>query len=210
MRDAVSADPATFVAGPSPVCIDEFHKAPVVLDAIKVELNRQLVAGRFVVTGSTRFDALPLAAQVLTDRIHIVDVLPFSQGEMAGFTAVFLETAMSEPASLVLSHRSPTTRSDYIARTCMGSLPLAVARNETARRRWFDDYVRVSLARDVTELAKIRQGALLPALLRRLAGQTAQVLNMARAGRAVGLAAAMAEMYTKLLEDLFLVRRLET
>ena len=209
MRDAVSADPATFVAGPSPVCIDEFHKAPVVLDAIKAELNRQLSAGRFVITGSTRFGALPLAAQALTGRIHIVDVLPFSQGEMAGFTEVFLETAMSEPASLVSSHRSPTTRSDYIARTCMGGLPLAVARSDEARRRWFDDYVRVSLVRDVTELAKVRQGALLPALLRRLAGQTAQVLNMASAGRAVGLTAATAEMYTKLLEDLFLVRRLE-
>jgi len=45
-------------------------------------------------------------------------------------------------------------------------------------------------------------------LLRRLAGQTAQVLNMAAAGRAAGLEPRTAEAYTKLLEDLFLVRRL--
>ncbi|MDE0267619.1 MAG: DUF4143 domain-containing protein [Acidimicrobiaceae bacterium] len=67
----------------------------------------------------------------------------------------------------------------------------------------------MSLARDVTELSKIRQGALLPALLKRLAGQTAQVLNMTAAGCAVGLEPRTAQVYTKLLEDLFLVYRLE-
>ncbi|MDE0578486.1 MAG: DUF4143 domain-containing protein [bacterium] len=85
---------------------------------------------------------------------------------------------------------------------------MAVVRSGEARNRWFDDYVRVSLARDVLDLAKVRQGALLPELLRRLAGQTAQVLNMAAAGRAAGLEPRTAETYTKLLEDLFLVRRL--
>ena len=59
----------------------------------KAELNRRLEPGRFVITGSTRFDAL------------------------------------------------------------------AVARHAESRSRWIDDYVRVSLARDVIEMARIRQGA---------------------------------------------------
>lgn len=209
MRDAVSADPATFVSGPSPVCLDEFQKVPVVLDAIKAELNRLLAPGRFVITGSTRFDALPRAAQALTGRIHIIDMLPFSQGEISGWQEDFLEVAAAEPGSLLTPRRSTTTRADYIERICRGGLPLAVARRGAARARWFDDYVRVSLARDVTELSKVRQGALLPALLRCLAGQTGQVLNMAAAGRAVGLEPRTAEAYTKLLEDLFLIRRLD-
>lgn len=209
IRDAVAADPAIFVSGPPPVCVDEFQKASVVLDAIKAELNRHLVPGRFVITGSTRFDALPRAAQALTGRIHIIDLLPFSQGEIAGRAEDFLSIAMTDPDALVTRHRSTTTRTDYIERTCRGGLPLAVTRSGSSRDRWFDDYVRVSLARDVTDLSKIRQGALLPALLKRLAGQTAQVLNMAAAGRAVGIAARTAETYTKLLEDLFLVRRLD-
>ena len=209
MRDAVAADPATFVSGPPPVCVDEFQKAPVMLDAIKAELNRHMAPGRFVITGSTRFDALPRAAQALTGRIHIIDLLPFSQGEIAGRHEDFLEVTTADPGSLVTPHRSTATRADYIERICRGGLPLAVARRGSARARWFDDYVRVSLARDVTELSKIRQGALLPALLRRLAGQTGQVLNMAAASRAVGLEPRTAEAYTKLLEDLFLIRRLD-
>ena len=210
VRDAVETDPATFAAGPSPVCVDEFQKAPAVLDAIKAELNRRLVPGRFVITGSTRFNALPQAAQALTGRIHVVDLLPFSQGEIEGRAENFLEVAMTDPDSLIDSSQSTAIRDDYVERICRGGMPLAVARNGESRNRWFDDYLRVSLARDVLELAKVRQGAKLPDLLRRLAGQTAQPLNMAAAGRSVGLTARTAETYTKLLEDLFLVRRLNS
>ncbi|WP_419944782.1 ATP-binding protein [Candidatus Poriferisodalis sp.] len=208
VRDAVSSDPATFVSGTAPVCIDEFQKAPVVLDAIKAELNRDLAPGRFVITGSTRFDALPAAAQALTGRIHVVDVLPFSQGEMSAHSEGFLETALSDPESLVSPVQSSTTRADYIDRLCAGGMPLAVGRSPEGRRRWFDDYVRMSLERDIRDLTNVRHGELLRALLRRLAGQTAQVLNMAKAGSAVGLKAATTETYTRLLEALFLIRRL--
>lgn len=54
LRESVAADPAAFVGRSAPVCNDEFQKAPIVLDAIKAELNRDLRPGRFLITGSTR------------------------------------------------------------------------------------------------------------------------------------------------------------
>ena len=39
-REAMAADPAIFVAGDRPVFIDEYQHVPIVLDAIKAELNR--------------------------------------------------------------------------------------------------------------------------------------------------------------------------
>jgi hypothetical protein len=50
-RALASADPATFVSGPAPVCIDEFQHVPQILDAIKAELNRRSGPGRFVLAG---------------------------------------------------------------------------------------------------------------------------------------------------------------
>ncbi|MCQ3814373.1 MAG: ATP-binding protein [Acidimicrobiia bacterium] len=209
VRNAVSADPQTFAAGHALVCIDEFQKAPSILDAIKAELNRRLEPGRFVITGSTRFDALPMAAQALTGRIHIMDVLPFSQGELNGHDEKFLDIAFSYPASLVAPQKSSLTRAAYIKKCCMGGMPLAVVRNAVASRRWFDDYVRVTLERDVRDLVEVRQGALLFTLLRRIASQTAQVINVSKAGSQVGLKATTAEQYVKLLEYLFLIRRVD-
>lgn len=61
MRDAVQTDPSAFVTGPALVCIDEYQHVPAIVDAIKAELNRDLRPGRFVITGSTHYDALPTA-----------------------------------------------------------------------------------------------------------------------------------------------------
>jgi uncharacterized protein len=208
-RDAVLADPALFAAAPAPVCIDEYQRATPVLDAIKAELNVDLRPGRFVLTGSTRYDALPLAAQALTGRLHLMTILPLSQGELAGVRANLVERMFDEPAAVVTHPAGlPTKRDDYIELATAGGFPLALARSTPARGRWFDDYVTLTLERDVTELSKIRQREALPRLLQRLAAQTGQVLNVATAARAARVDSETAEAYLKLLEAVFLLQRL--
>jgi uncharacterized protein len=208
-RDAVAADPGTFVAGPPPVCIDEYQHVPVVLDAIKAELNRDGSPGRFAITGSTRHDALPQAAQALTGRLHLMAVHPFSQGEIDGVEENFVETLFAHPAATVAPEPSSTSKAEYVARVVSGGFPSALRRpSEAARARWFDDYIGLCLERDVSELARIQQKAALPELLARLAAQTGQVLNIAAAGEAAGLRKRTGDNYTKLLEALFLVYRL--
>lgn len=207
-RDAVRSDPSLFLGGPSPVCIDEYQHVPELLDVIKAELNVDGRPGRFLLTGSTRHDALPRAAQALTGRLHVVDVLPLSQGELAGSSEHALRSLLDDPARLVTPTPSPTTRSDYVRRVCVGGFPLAQGRTDRARHRWFDDYVRLTLERDVAELAQLRQRDKLPVLLARLAGQTAQVLNVDHAANDVDLANSTTGEYLTLLEAVFLVQRL--
>lgn len=209
-RSAVASDPRTFVAGASTVCIDEYQNAPLVLDAIKAELNLDGRPGRFVLTGSSRYESLPSAAQALTGRISRLTVYPLSQGEIAGTHETFLAGLIDAPASKVASQpTSGTTREDYIERVVAGGFPLALMRSSTAaRNRWFDEYVTLTLERDVRELSRIRQGAQLPRLLERLAGQTSQVLNISKAAQDAGLDQVTAESYTRLLEAVFLTYRL--
>lgn len=207
-RASVADDPALFTAGPSPVLVDEFQHVPELLDAIKAELNRDLRPGRFVLTGSTSFSTLPLTAQSLTGRLHRIDVWPLSQGEIEGTTERFLDALFADTRSLLTTTTSSVTRGDYARRILAGGFPLAIRRSVPARGRWFDDYVALVVERDVLELSKIRQRTELPRLLARLAAQTGQVLNIAKAGEAVGLTADLAERYTTLLESAFVLYRL--
>ena len=69
--------------------------------------------------------------------------------------------------------------------------------------------MKLTLERDVRELSRLRQGRLLGSLLDRLAGQTAQVLNVDRAAAQAGLPSRTADAYTTLLEKVFLVYRLD-
>lgn len=206
-RDAVAADPATFAARPGVVCIDEYQHVPLVLDAIKAELNKDGRPGRFILTGSARHEALPLAAQALTGRLHRLPVLPLSQGEIGGVEEHLLAQVLD--GRVPAASPSATTREDYIERIVAGGFPVPLSRAPGSRRaRWIDDYLRLTLERDVRELARIEQAASLPRLLERLAGQTAQVLNVARAASHLNMNERTADSYVRLLEAVFLVRRL--
>jgi predicted AAA+ superfamily ATPase len=208
-RDAVRADPALFVRGDAPVLIDEFQHVPELLDAIKAELNRDGAPGRFVLTGSTRYTTLPVAAQALTGRAHRMDVLPLSQGEIGRVREDFAKALLSDPSSLVESSPPVTVRDEYVGRVVAGGFPMALARARAAERtRWFEDYLELVVERDVLELSRVHQRRQLPLLLRQLTGQTAQVLNIAGAARAIGMEKSTAESYTKLLETVFLIYRL--
>jgi len=208
VRSAVVDDPGLFVSGRGPVFIDEYQHVPVLLDSIKAELNRDGSPGRFMLAGSTRFDSLPRASQSLTGRLHRLEILPLSQGELSGSEENLVTALLDDPGATVTPDASATSRDRYAELVARGGFPLALARTEAARARWFDDYLALCLERDLMEEGRVRQPAALAPLLARLASQTAQVLNMSSAGRAVGLAASTASDYVKLFEAAFLVRLL--
>lgn len=208
-RSAVASDPAIFVSGPDPVLVDEFQQVPQLLDAIKAELNRRTAPGRYVITGSTRYDLLPRAGQSLTGRATVVPVWPLSQGELDGTAESFVERLLTDPTALLAGPPAGgTSRLEYVDRVLSGGLPLPLMLPSEARDRWFADYVALVCERDVVALSKVRQREQLPRLLIRLAAQTGQVLNIAEAARAVAVEASSAENYTQLLEAVFLVYRL--
>src|ERR1700722_3696211 len=89
-RAAVRADPGRFVESAEPVLVDEYQHVPELLDAIKAQLNRDLRPGRYALAGSTRYAAVPAAAQALTGRVDIIPVLPLSQGEIDGTRETFV------------------------------------------------------------------------------------------------------------------------
>ncbi|GBE22702.1 hypothetical protein BMS3Bbin01_02078 [bacterium BMS3Bbin01] len=205
---AVKADPHLFVTGEPPILIDEYQHVPELLRAIKSVLTTTS-PGRFVLTGSTRHEALS-NIEALTGRLHVATVLPLTQLEMEDRDGSVLSIVRDAGSDAALSPRlSPTTRSEYIRRVVIGGFPLAVTRRTPgARARWFNDYVKLCLERDVAELARIDQKTALPVLLNHLMAGTAQLVNMDRISRDADMNRMTATNYTKLLESVFLVNRL--
>jgi predicted AAA+ superfamily ATPase len=208
--DAVASNTAAAVGGPTPLCVDEYQKALDILDAIKARLNREgTPPGTAVLTGSTRHDAIPRTAQALTGRMHVLTILPLSQGEIDGHHENLLPALRADPTGAVAAHpTSATTRQDYVDRVMAGGFPLALRRQGPARSRWFNDYVRLSVERDAAGLMQVRQRQVLRDLLDRLASRTGQLLNIAAATEGLDAHRQTIDGYVRLLEDLFLVYRL--
>ncbi|MHB8340260.1 MAG: ATP-binding protein, partial [Mycobacteriales bacterium] len=206
---AARADPGWITNGPGPVLIDEFQRAPELLQAIKAELNTDLRPGRFVLTGSTTYDSLPRTSQSLTGRAHIGIIWPLSQGEIDGTREQFVERVLADPLSLLDLGGSNRPRVDYVHRIVRGGYPLAVAReNEADRSRWFTSHLRLVLQRDVLDVSRIHQQQELPRLLARLASQLGSTVNVTAAAQSLGIAPRTAESYAALLEAVHITYRL--
>jgi uncharacterized protein len=96
-----------------------------------------------------------------------------------------------------------------VNRILAGGFPMILQRQTTrARTSWFADYVNLVVMRDVLDTARVRQREALARLLRHLAAQTAQLLNVTRAGQTAGLESSTANRYATLLEAAFMIQRL--
>src|SRR5574342_822280 len=83
--DGASRDPDGFIAGnPPPLVLDEVQRAPDLLRAIKLAVDRNRRAGQYLLTGSANILTLGTVSESLAGRMALHDLYPFSWGEMRG------------------------------------------------------------------------------------------------------------------------------
>ncbi|MBK8100667.1 MAG: ATP-binding protein [Planctomycetes bacterium] len=202
-RRAVATDPSRFLDVPRPVLIDEYARVPEVLDVLKHLLNRDGSPGQFVLAGSTRYGAVPAVAQALTGRAHVLPLWPLSQGEIGRRHETFVHDLLAgqDPELGAVT----ADRHDYAERAIAGGMPMALRLPTTASRaRWFDQYLTLTLDKDVAELAKVRRRVVLPRLAQAVAARSAQLANTAELARSLDLDRSTTEDYLRLLEAVFL------
>lgn len=205
------ADPEGFVTGfAEPLVIDEVQRGgDALVRAVKVAVDEDPRAGRFLLTGSTRFLTVPTLSESLAGRARLIDLWPFSQGELRATPERFLDRLLSGPAALRDGAAEALERRDLFALVCRGGFP-EVQRIEHSRDRdeWFDSYARTVTQRDVRDLTAARRLDELPRLLRLLAARTAQELVVAHLAADLALPRQTLHDYLPLLETVYLVQRL--
>lgn len=204
VRLAARSDPRGFLdRGVDTLVIDEAQLEPTIFRAIKAEVDRDRRPGRFVLTGSSRLLAAPDMADSLVGRVDLLELGPFTQGEMNGRREHFVDSVFDEPASLIRS--SSMSRSSIIEAVCRGGFPDAVVRTAPRRGRWFDNYVSTTVEKVVREIAEIERLAEIPQLLRLCAARTSSELNVAELSNQLGIPARTGSAYVARLATAFLV-----
>jgi len=202
-------DPRAFLQTyPAPVMIDEVQRAPELFLAIKLEVDKNRTPGKYLLTGSANVLNLPKLADSLAGRMEIVDLLPFTQGELELRSDRFVDMAFDDKFE---PQFEPEDLRGIVDRIVRGGFPEASLRSSQSRRdAWFANYVRTLLERDVKDVAHIDALAQMPLLLKLLAVRAGSVLNASGLATETGIPYTSLKRYLSLLETIFLVRMVNT
>ena len=204
---AARSDPTGLVRALDRTTIDEVQRAPDLLRAIKKSVDDDRRAGRFLLTGSANILTLPQVSESLAGRMEIVSLLPLSRAEIRGKKPGFLKAAFD---SKLGKPADPMIGEDLVQAVLVGGYPEMLRRGDPKRRQtWARDYIRAIVQRDVREVADVEKLDQMPRLLQVLALRSGQLTNFTLAGGQVGFDDKTTRKYVSILEQLFLIRRLE-
>ncbi len=205
---AAKSDPQLFLQElGTPVAIDEVQRAPELFVAIKAAVDRDRSPGNYLLAGSANVLMVPRLSESLAGRVEIVELHPFTQGEVEGRVETFIDRLFTEslPKEVDPGEGMRQLRSKIL----LGGYPEVLGREQPERRAaWFESYITTVLQRDVRELANIEGLLELPRLLQMLAARSGQLLNISSLSRDLGIAGTTLKRYLALLETTFLVQPL--
>ncbi len=211
-RHAALGDPTRFVRHNGLLAIDEVQRAPELVLSIKAVVDEDPRPGQFLLTGSARLLGLRTLPDALVGRMETIELWPFSQGEIDRRDERFIDQVFDDDWTVALSgdrRLGVESRDGYVGRCLRGGFPGAIRRTVGRRGKFFDAYVDDLIDRDVTQLAEIERRSELHRLLRLLAGSMTQPLNVERVASEAGLPATTTERYISLLEEVFLIKRVD-
>jgi predicted AAA+ superfamily ATPase len=167
--------------------IDEVQYCPDLFSYIQSLVDERKRMGEFVLTGSQNFGLLSRITQSLAGRVGLIQLLPFSVGE--------LDRAQVLPESL-----------DRLL--LQGGFPPLYDR-PLEPETWLPNYAITYLERDVRQLLAVRDLSLFQRFLKLCAARTGQLLNFSALANDCGISHVTAREWLTVLEAsyvLFLLR----
>lgn len=206
MLAAARGDPEVFVRGADAMTIDEAHRCPELLLAIKREVDRDRRPGRFVLSGLANFSLLEGMSESLAGRAVYLTLPPFTHRELHSRThsePVILKIfSGSQPSALLTA--PAVTAEDVVT----GGLPPICLNKPLEPTLWFKGYEQTYLERDVRALARVGDLVAFRTLLHLTAQRSGQVLSYAEIARDAKLNAETTRRHLGLLEASFVIHRL--
>ena len=171
---------------PDGAVLDEAQRAPDLFSYLQTRIDAAPRPGTFVVTGSQQFGLLSGITQSLAGRVGMVQLLPFSLGELkaAGLLGTDVDAVMVR-----------------------GLYPPVYDR-DVAPGDWYAGYVSTYIERDVRQIITIRDLSAFQRFLRMCAARTAQLVNLSSMGADCGITHNTASAWMSVLEASYIVHLL--
>lgn len=179
-------DPRGFLSGfPHGAILDEVQRVPEIFSYLQQVLDENNTKGQFILTGSNNFLLQQNISQSLAGRVGYLFLLPLSLEELD----------QPFPSTDALIHR--------------GFYPELYVDKEMDAHKYFSNYIRTYVERDVRLIKNIVDLYAFERFVRLCAGRTGQLLNMNSLAIEVGVDNKTVASWLSVLETSFIVFRLQ-
>ncbi len=207
-------DPQALIGGTEPVTLDEIQKAPKLLTDIKLEVDRNRQAGRFILTGSTHLLLMEKVSESLAGRASYLNLWPMTRREQMGMGRCgiwdrLIDNRKEDWLSVLNEFESQPEDWRELARR--GGFPDPATRfsSDAQRLVWFEAYERTYLERDLQQLSVVASLADFSKLVRIVCQRLGGILNQTSLARQSAISQPTVYRYLNLLETSCLLIRLQ-
>ncbi len=189
-----------------PVCIDEIQKAPNLLEAIKLDVDKDRVNGSYLLTGSANVLDMKKTKETLAGRIIELTLYPLSAKERSGQAEDNVVDRLFQR-----DFHCKTIESDDILDVILsGGYPeLLKLDTELKRNLWFSSYISTYIERDARELGEIREINNFFKFINVIAPRTATLLNKSKIANAISLKDSVVDNFLTILALLYQIELLK-
>lgn len=207
-------DPDGLVAGARGLTvIDEVQRAPDVLRAVKLAVDRDPQPGRFLLTGSANLLTMRTVTESLAGRAAYLELLPLAWSEIAGAPRpstvddAFV-VASAEEFLAALPPPLPEAAGMVRERVLAGGMPEVVTLDAQSRRAWYESYRVSFLERDLRQLSEIGKVPEFGRVMSLALLRTASLLNKSDLAADAHVAPPTVDRYLDLLQVAYQIRLL--
>ncbi|HIE33273.1 MAG TPA: ATP-binding protein [Thermodesulfobacteriaceae bacterium] len=184
------------------VILDEIQRVPELLSYLQPLIDEDPQPGRFIFTGSGRFQLLQSVSQSLAGRTLFLTLLPFSLAELLEEASLDPERFDEEPPTRL---KPPFSLEELLFK---GLYPPVHTRGLPARE-WLGAYYMAYVERDVREILNIGNLEAFQKFIRLCAGRVGQVLNLSSLASDTGISHTTARRWLSALQAAFIVHLLK-
>ena len=154
--------PSFLLKGETPHLIDEWQDAPVLWDAVRTMVDKRVVPGQFILTGSNAVDKSKIHHSG-TGRIAKMNMLPMSLWESCESNGkISLKELFNNPDLDIDGIESDMTVEDLIFSACRGGWPATMSiKKESAKLLVSKNYVKTLCAEDISRVDSVKRDELL-------------------------------------------------
>jgi predicted AAA+ superfamily ATPase len=205
--EQANKNPGSLWAGTENVVLDEVQKAPDLLSAVKLSVDRNPGKYRFVLSGSANLLLMKQVSESLAGRAVYFILDPMTLGETKDEPPNNLITAVMNgnfPDEATFSEELPDPTEIMVRGLMPALLPLD---SSQAWTRWWDGYVTTYLERDLRQISQIDALLDFRRLMEFVALRSGQLMNQSEIARDAQLSQPTVHRYLNLLETTHLFER---